>query len=85
MNALSGEVSLTKMFRLPSEKGVCSKRKEFAPMGSKFFPFRVDAFSEGLSLQEFKQEDTKVVSLVQNGREKLPSASLSLKSNDLKI
>ena len=24
-----------------------SERKEFAPMGSKFFPFRVDSFSEG--------------------------------------
>ena len=27
-------------------KGVFSKRKEFAPLGSKFFPFRVDPFSE---------------------------------------
>ena len=29
-----------------SEKGVYSKRKEFAPFGSKFFPLRVDPFSE---------------------------------------
>ena len=28
-------------------KGVYSKRKEFAPMGSKFSPFRIDPFSEG--------------------------------------
>ena len=28
-------------------KGVNSKRKEFAPTGSKFFPFRVDRLSEG--------------------------------------
>ena len=28
-------------------KRVFSKRKEFAPRGSKFFPFRVDPFSEG--------------------------------------
>ena len=27
-------------------KGVYSKRKEFAPLGSKFFPFRIDCFSE---------------------------------------
>ena len=27
-------------------KGVYSERKEFAPRGSKFFPFRVDLFSE---------------------------------------
>ena len=26
---------------------IYSKRKEFAPYGSKFFPFRVDPFSEG--------------------------------------
>ena len=37
------------LFRIivPFRKGVCSKRKEFAPHGSKFFPFRVDPFSEG--------------------------------------
>ena len=28
-------------------KSVFSKRKEFAPKGSKFFPFRADSFSEG--------------------------------------
>ena len=28
------------------KKGVYSKKKEFAPTGSKFFPFRVDPFSE---------------------------------------
>ena len=31
----------------PFWKGVYSKRKEFAPKGSKFFPFRVEPFSEG--------------------------------------
>ena len=31
----------------PFWKEVYSKRKEFAPTGSKFFPFRVDPFSEG--------------------------------------
>ena len=30
-------------------KRVSSKRKEFAPTGSKFFPFRVDTFPEGVS------------------------------------
>ena len=30
----------------PSEKGIYSKRKEFA-LGSKFFPLRIDPFSEG--------------------------------------
>ena len=30
-----------------SEKRVYFKRKEFAPLGSKFFPFRVHRFTEG--------------------------------------
>ena len=33
-----------KLFLAPYVKTVHSKRKEFAPMGSKFFPFRVDSF-----------------------------------------
>ena len=32
----------------PSWKWVYSQRKEFAPNGSKFFPLRVDPFSEGV-------------------------------------
>ena len=32
-------------FCVPSEKGSALKRKEFAPNGSKFFPFRVDLFN----------------------------------------
>ena len=35
------------LFSSPYWKGVYSKRKEFAPRGSKFYPFRVDPFSEG--------------------------------------
>ena len=31
----------------PSEKGSTLKGKKFASKGSKFFPFRVDSFSEG--------------------------------------
>ena len=30
--------------QISSEKGVYSKREEFAPKGSKFFPFRADPF-----------------------------------------
>ena len=33
--------------QVPFEKMVYSKWKEFAPTGSKFFPFKVDPFSEG--------------------------------------
>ena len=31
----------------PSAKGIYPKRKEFAPYGSKFFPFSVDPFQKG--------------------------------------
>ena len=34
------------VLQIPSANGVYSKRKEFAPKGSKFFPFRIDTFSE---------------------------------------
>ena len=32
---------------IPFWKGIYSKSKEFAPIGSKFFPFRKDPFSKG--------------------------------------
>ena len=38
---------LVKIDFAPFWKEVYPKRKEFAPPGSKFFPFRVDPFSEG--------------------------------------
>ena len=40
-------------------KGVCSKRKEFAPLGSKFFPYRVDPFIR----REAKQFLKRITSL----------------------
>ena len=56
----------------PSEIKIYSKRGEFAPYGSKFFPFRaetflgskffpfsVDPFQERLGMEESKQEVTK--------------------------
>ena len=48
---------------LPIWEGVYSKRKEFAPIGSKFFPFRVDQFSGG----DWCAERQIVPSLVKNG------------------
>ena len=44
-------------------KGVYSKRKEFAPLGSKFFPFRVDSFSEGRQNQFVRIVSPESVSL----------------------
>ena len=49
---------------LPFWKGVYFKRKEFAFPGSKFFPFKVDPFSEEAFVQGSKQEVTKVFFLV---------------------
>ena len=61
MDTLSRETTV-KLYFLPSEKEstlkgknckffpfsvIYSKRKEFAPVGSKFFPFSEDSFSEG--------------------------------------
>ena len=44
MDTLSMETTLSGLFFLPSEK--CSILKELAPLGSKFFPFRIALFSE---------------------------------------
>ena len=45
MDAFSGTLTVVFFFcSFPSEKGVFSKREEFAPMGSKFFPFWEDTF-----------------------------------------
>ena len=41
-------------------KRVYSKRQEFAPNGNRYFPFRVDPFTKGLSVQKNKYEVTKV-------------------------
>ena len=47
--------------------GVCSKKNEFAPRRSKFFPFRVDPFQKGLGVQKNEQEVRNVASLAGNG------------------
>ena len=44
MDTLSGEAALSKLFCLPSEKESALKGKNL--LGSKFFPFRIDPFSE---------------------------------------
>ena len=44
-------------------KRINSIRKEFAPTGSKFFPFRVAPFQKEFEVPKSKQEVTNVVSL----------------------
>ena len=50
----------------PSEKGSTLQQK-FAFIDSKFYPFKEDPFSVGVSLQESKQKVTKFVSLANIG------------------
>ena len=49
----------------PFCKGVYSKRKEFASIGRKFFPFL-----EGLSVQGNKQEVTNAASIMKKKKKK---------------
>ena len=46
MDTLSGETTVKIVLASLLKRGL-SKMKEFAPHGSKFFPFRVDPFSQG--------------------------------------
>ena len=57
---------------------VCSKSKEFGPIGSKFFSFREDSFLERSRCAESKHEVRKVISLVKNGEKKVPGVSFQL-------
>ena len=54
---------------VPSEMGSALKGKNLLPIGSKFFPFRVDLTSEGFGVQEGKQETIKVASLIKKWRQ----------------
>ena len=48
LHFLMGEITLSKLFCLPSKKGSTLKGKKL----SKFFPFRVDPFQNGLGVKE---------------------------------
>ena len=66
MRTLSRKTALSKVYT--HLKRGSSKRKEFSPLSSKFFPFRVDLVQNKTGVQESKQEDTNVVSDVTNGQ-----------------
>ena len=58
----------------PFWKGVYYIRKEFAPRGSKFFPYIGGPFQKGINMQESKQGVTKIVPFGGNGeKSNLPS------------
>ena len=63
----------------PFWKGVYSKRKEFAPLGSKFFPFWVDPFSEGAWCARKQAGSHKNDLPCQKMAKNLPSVSSPLK------
>ena len=60
-------------------KWVYSKRKEFAPRGSKFFPFCVDPFSEGAWNVEKQTINHKSCLPCKTWQKKMPSVSSPLK------
>ena len=64
MDTLSGEVTLSKVFCLPSEKGSTLKGKNLLPVGANSFLLELIPFQKGFNLLEHKEEVTKVVSLV---------------------
>ena len=45
-STLEGKTKLVNFILSPFRKGIYSKRKEFAPGGSKFVPVRLESFSE---------------------------------------
>ena len=75
-NKLTREVTQSNFFLPPFWKGVSTKRKEFAPCGSKFFPFRVDPFQKGPGMQKSKWKSQKFFPLSKVA-ENLPSVSLT--------
>ena len=52
----------------PFWKEVYSKRKEFAPHGSKFFPFTIDPFSEGTGCRKANRKSQKLSYLYEIAR-----------------
>ena len=56
-HTLSGVATYINCFRLPSENDLL-ERKEFAPLGTKLFPFTKDHFQKELEMQETEQEIT---------------------------
>ena len=67
---------MSKLFP-PFWKRVYTKRKEYAPPGSNFFPFRVDTFQRRLSVQGSKRKSsTKLSSFQEKTRNPLSLSRL---------
>ena len=58
---------LSKLCLLPFEKESTLKEENLLPLVTFFFLLALAFFQNGTDVQESKQEDTKVVSLVTNG------------------
>ena len=67
MDTLSGEATLLNLFCLPPEKWCSQKGKN---LGSTFFPFGVDSFSEGAGCAGKQTENHKIVSLAKKKKKK---------------
>ena len=68
IDTLSGEVSLSKLFYLPSEKESTLKEKNLFSLVTNSFLLELIPFQKRIDVQESKQEVIKVVSSVRNGR-----------------
>ena len=62
MNTLSGEVTPSKSFCLPSGKWSILKGKNLLPWGSILFPFRIDLYRRYLDTE--RRTDTLMLSML---------------------
>ena len=66
-------------------KGVYSEKDRICSRGSKFFPFRVYPFQNGLDIQKSKQEITKVIKWQKIYQVYLPSRHMTLIQRRLNV
>ena len=52
-------ITIVRLFYQPSEKGSTQRGNNLLTLGATFLPFRLDTFSEGVGVQDPKQEVTK--------------------------
>ena len=69
---------MSKLFLSPLQKGICSKREEFNPFGSKFFPFTVPLFQKALSVRKGNRKSQKLPPLGKISGKKMPDISIHL-------
>ena len=64
MVTLSGEIILSRLLCLPSEKGFSLKGNNLLPLGANYFLLEETPYQRGFGHRESKQDVTAVVSFV---------------------